>query len=55
MKNTEKKNEVVSKKSKKIDKKLKSFAQFLYDKEYLVRRSVNEAIDEYEKRNFDKP
>ena len=28
---------------------LKAFAQFLYTKEYLVRRSTDEAIDEFEK------
>ena len=28
---------------------LKAFAQFLYIKEYLVKRSIDEAIDEFEK------
>ena len=28
---------------------LKAFAQFLYSKEYLVKRSIDEAIDEFEK------
>jgi hypothetical protein len=28
---------------------LKAFAQFLYNKEYLVRRSIDEAIEEFEK------
>ena len=28
---------------------LKAFAQFLYTKEYLVKRSIDEAIDEFER------
>ena len=33
------------------NEQLKAFAQFLYIKEYLVKRSIDEAIDEFEKRS----